>query len=91
MPLDALMIKDVADNHARFLLYCLIAALGSAVGSLVPYYLGRAGGELILLKRINRERYEQPRDRFECTQRPDRPSPVAGYRPLVLFMIVRHQ
>ena len=65
MPLDALLIKDVADNHARFLLYCLIAALGSAVGSLVPYYLGRAGGELILLKRINRERYEQLRDRFE--------------------------
>ncbi len=65
MPLDALLIKDVADNHARFVLYCLIAALGSAIGSLVPYYLGRAGGELILLKRINRERYEQLRDRFE--------------------------
>lgn len=65
MPLDALLIKDVADNHARFILYCLIAALGSAIGSLVPYYLGRAGGELILLKRINRERYEHLRDRFE--------------------------
>lgn len=65
MPLDALLIKDVAENHSRFLIYCLIAALGSAVGSLVPYYLGRAGGELILLKRINRQRYEQLRDRFE--------------------------
>ena len=65
MPLDALLIKDVADNHSRFVIYCLIAALGSAIGSLVPYYLGRAGGELILLKRINRQRYEQLRDRFE--------------------------
>ncbi|GGA74079.1 hypothetical protein GCM10011507_26790 [Edaphobacter acidisoli] len=65
MPLDALLIKDVAENHSRFVIYCLIAALGSAIGSLVPYYLGRAGGELILLKRINRQRYEQLRDRFE--------------------------
>ena len=32
---------------------------------MVPYYLGRAGGELFLLKRINRQRYEQMRDRFE--------------------------
>ena len=38
---------------------------GSAIGSLLPYYLGRAGGELFLLKRINRKRYEQLRDRFE--------------------------
>jgi membrane protein DedA with SNARE-associated domain len=42
-----------------------MAALGSAIGSLIWYYIGRAGGELILLKRINRERYEQIRDRFE--------------------------
>jgi uncharacterized membrane protein YdjX (TVP38/TMEM64 family) len=42
-----------------------MAALGSAIGSLLPYYLGRAGGELFLLKRINRQRYEQLRDRFE--------------------------
>jgi len=65
MPLDAVLIKDVAENHGRFLIYCLIAAAGSAVGSLVPYYLGRAGGELFLLKRINRQRYEHLRDRFE--------------------------
>src|SRR6185312_16688384 len=65
MPLDALLIKDVAENHARFVVYCLVAALGSAIGSMVPYYLGRAGGELFLLKRINRQRYEQLRDRFE--------------------------
>jgi uncharacterized membrane protein YdjX (TVP38/TMEM64 family) len=42
-----------------------MGALGSAIGSLLPYYLGRAGGELFLLKRINRQRYEQLRDRFE--------------------------
>lgn len=65
MPLDAVLIRDVAANHSRFVAYCFIAALGSAIGSLVPYYLGRAGGELFLLKRINRERYEKLRDRFE--------------------------
>jgi membrane protein YqaA with SNARE-associated domain len=65
VPIDALLIDYVAHDKSRFLLYCLMAALGSAIGSLLPYYLGRAGGELFLLKRINRQRYEQMRDRFE--------------------------
>nr|WP_246301753.1 VTT domain-containing protein [Granulicella arctica] len=65
MPLDAMVVDYVIHDHARAVLYCLMAALGSAAGSLLPYYLGRAGGELFLLKRINRERYEKLRDRFE--------------------------
>jgi membrane protein YqaA with SNARE-associated domain len=65
VPIDALLIDYVANDHTKFLLYCFMGALGSAVGSLLPYYLGRAGGELFLLKRINRQRYEQMRDRFE--------------------------
>ncbi len=65
VPIDALVIDYVAHDHARFLLYVLLAAVGSAIGSLLPYYIGRAGGELFLLKRINRQRYEKLRDRFE--------------------------
>jgi membrane protein YqaA with SNARE-associated domain len=65
MPIDALLIDYVANDHARFILYCFMAAAGSAIGAMVWYYLGRAGGELFLLKRINRQRYEQLRDRFE--------------------------
>jgi membrane protein YqaA with SNARE-associated domain len=65
VPIDALVIDYVVHDHAKFLLYCFMAAVGSGVGSLVPYYVGRAGGELFLLKRINRQRYEQLRDRFE--------------------------
>jgi len=65
VPIDAVLIDYVVHDHARFLLYCFMAALGSAIGSLLPFYLGRAGGEIFLLKRINRERYEQLRDRFE--------------------------
>ena len=63
--MDGAVIGYVAVDHKRFLLYCLIAAFASAVGSLVPYYIGRAGGELFLLKRINRARYERMRDKFE--------------------------
>ena len=35
------------------------------MGSRNPFFLGRAGGELFLMKRIDRARYEQLRDRFE--------------------------
>jgi len=63
--MDGVVIGYVASDHRKFLLYCLMAAVTSAVGSLIPYYVGRAGGELFLLKRINRERYESMRDRFE--------------------------
>jgi membrane protein YqaA with SNARE-associated domain len=65
LPIDPLVIDYVAHDHKRAVLYCLMAALGSAIGSLLWYYLGRVGGELFLLKRINRERYESLRDRFE--------------------------
>jgi membrane protein YqaA with SNARE-associated domain len=63
--MDGAVIGYVVEDHRKFLLYCLMAAFASAVGSLVPYYVGRAGGELFLLKRMNRERYEKMRDRFE--------------------------
>jgi membrane protein YqaA with SNARE-associated domain len=62
--MDGVVIGYVASDHKKFLLYCLMASAASVVGSLVPYYIGRAGGELFLLKRINRERYEKMRDRF---------------------------
>jgi membrane protein YqaA with SNARE-associated domain len=65
MPADPLIIHYAVEHPHTFYIYCFMAALGSAIGSLVPYYLGRAGGELVLLKRINRARFEQMRDRFE--------------------------
>lgn len=63
--LDGMLIPYVQANPKLFLLYCLMGAAAAAIGSLVPFYIGRAGGELFLLKRINRERYEKLRDRFE--------------------------
>jgi len=64
MPMDAVLIGYVATDHRKLLLYVLMASGTSAIGSLIPYYVGRAGGELFLLKRINRDRYEKLRDRF---------------------------
>jgi membrane protein YqaA with SNARE-associated domain len=68
MPMDGVLIGYVANDHRKLLLYVLMASGMSAVGSLIPYYVGRAGGELFLLKRINRERYERMRDRFESQE-----------------------
>ncbi len=65
IPIDPIVAVYVWNHRSHFLFYCLSAALGSALGSLVPYFVGRAGGELFLLKRINRERFEKLRDRFE--------------------------
>jgi membrane protein YqaA with SNARE-associated domain len=63
--MDPLIVSYGVADHRKLVIYCLMAALGSAIGSMLPYYLGRAGGELFLLKRINRARYEALRNRFE--------------------------
>jgi membrane protein YqaA with SNARE-associated domain len=65
IPMDAILAGYVWYDKSHFWLYCLLGAVGSAIGGLLPYGLGRAGGELFLLKHINRERYEQMRARFE--------------------------
>ena len=65
VPMDAILALYVWNDKSRFWLYCLMAATGSAIGGLLPYGLGRAGGELFLLKRVNRERFDRMRTRFE--------------------------
>jgi len=65
VPMDAFLAFSVWNDKPRFWLYCIAAAVGSAIGGLLPYGLGRAGGELFLLKRVNRARYERMRARFE--------------------------
>src|SRR5438309_6748338 len=65
IPMDPLIAGFVYSSPPKALLYCLAASAGSALGSLLPYLLGRAGGELFLLKRINEARLKRIRDRFE--------------------------
>ncbi|MDR3793280.1 MAG: VTT domain-containing protein [Terracidiphilus sp.] len=68
VPVDAILAVYIWNDRPHFWLYCLLAAVGSAIGGLVPYGLGRAGGELFLLKRVNRQRFEKLRDRFESQE-----------------------
>lgn len=65
VPMDAFLAVEIWNHKSQFWIYCLLAAAGSAIGGLLPYGLGRAGGELFLLKRIDRTRFETIRDRFE--------------------------
>lgn len=65
IPVDALVAGYAYSSPHKVWLYCIAGAVGSAVGSLVPYLLGRAGGELFLLKRIDEQRLKRIRDRFE--------------------------
>jgi len=65
VPMDLLIGGAIWAHKGQFWIYCLAGALGSAIGGLVPYGLGRAGGELFLLKRVNRQKFEAMRARFE--------------------------
>lgn len=65
VPMDLIVAGYAWSDPHRFYLYVLMAGIGSAIGGLVPYWLGRAGGEIFLMKRIDRARYEKMRDRFE--------------------------
>ncbi len=65
MPWQVLLVSNIHANPSKYLIYPVVAAVASAIGSLVPFYLGRLGGEIFLLGKINRERYERLRDRFE--------------------------
>ncbi len=65
VPMDAFLAISIWNDKSRFWIYVLLASAGSAIGGLLPYILGRAGGELFLLKRIDRVRFEDIRNRFE--------------------------
>jgi membrane protein YqaA with SNARE-associated domain len=65
VPMDLILATYVWADKAHFYLYVVVSAAGSALGGLVFFLVGRAGGELFLMKRINRVRFEQLRDRFE--------------------------
>ena len=65
IPIDVLMGMWAWSDKRHFWVYALLAALGSSLGGLIPFYVGRAGGELVLLKRVDRARFESMRNRFE--------------------------
>ncbi len=65
VPIDAFLALWFWNDRSHFWIFVVLAAAGSALGGLVPYWIGRAGGELFLLQRFNRERIEKIRNRFE--------------------------
>ena len=65
VPMDAILAVYIWNDKGHFWIYAAMAAAGSAIGGLVPYGLGRAGGELFVLKRVNRARFEAIQRRFE--------------------------
>ena len=65
VPMDLILAGYIWADKRHFYIYVVMAAAGSAIGGLLPFLLGRAGGEIFLMKRIDRARYEQLRDRFE--------------------------
>jgi membrane protein YqaA with SNARE-associated domain len=65
LPLDAVVASYVYQDHARFWLYAILAAAGSALGSSVLYLIGYAGGEALLRKRIPATRFEKIKRSFD--------------------------
>ena len=65
MPLDPVVAGYMYNDRSRFLLYVVMAAAGSALGSLIIYCIGYSGGELLLRKRISGERFDKIRSSFE--------------------------
>jgi membrane protein YqaA with SNARE-associated domain len=65
IPIDVLMALWAWNDKPHFYVYALLAAAGSTLGGLVPFFVGRAGGELFLLKRIDRARFESMQKQFE--------------------------
>jgi membrane protein YqaA with SNARE-associated domain len=59
IPMDPLVAYYVHREPSRFFLYSVLAAAGSAVGSLVPYIIGYKGGEALLIKRIGETKFRR--------------------------------
>ncbi len=65
MPLDAIVAGYSYSNPKLFLLYALMGAAGSALGSILIYLIGYKGGEVLLVKRIGQARFDKIRASFE--------------------------
>ena len=65
VPLDPVVATYVYQNRSHALLYPFMAAAGSAAGCVILYWIGYRGGEILLLKRMSRVRFERIRQSFD--------------------------
>lgn len=59
VPMDPIVAVFVHSDPRRSLLYVVMGAAGSAVGSLVPYLIGYKGGEAFVVKKVGRARFDR--------------------------------
>jgi membrane protein YqaA with SNARE-associated domain len=57
IPLDPIVAFYVATDPRRTIIYALVGAFGSALGSTVPYLIGYKGGEALVVKKIGQQRF----------------------------------
>jgi membrane protein YqaA with SNARE-associated domain len=65
VPLDPVVATYVYQNRSHALLYPLLAAAGSATGCILLYWIGYTGGEVLLLKRMPRAKFDRIRAAFD--------------------------
>ena len=65
IPMDLIIAGYAIEDRRHFWIYAVLGAVGAAVGGLVPFFIGRAGGEFVLTKRMDPVKYEKLRARFD--------------------------
>ena len=65
LPMDPIVASYIYQDPHRYLLYVLLAASGSAAGSIVLYVIGYTGGEVLLRKRLSPARFQKIHASFE--------------------------
>jgi membrane protein YqaA with SNARE-associated domain len=65
LPMDPIVASYIYNDPHRFLLYVLLAASGSAFGSILIYVIGYTGGEVLLRKRLSPARFEKIHASFD--------------------------
>ncbi len=59
VPMDPIVAVFVHTDPRRTLLYILMGATGSAIGSLVPYAIGYKGGEAFVVKKVGKAKFDR--------------------------------
>jgi membrane protein YqaA with SNARE-associated domain len=57
IPIDPVFVFYSATEPRRILVFAVMASLGSALGSTVPYLIGYKGGEELVVKKIGQQRF----------------------------------
>src|SRR5947208_7308929 len=65
LPMDLVIAGYVYKKPSAFLLYVMMGAVGSALGSCILYWIGYEGGEKLLRKKMSPERFAKIHASFE--------------------------